>query len=115
MPQWRFDGFFFPPADSPRKGASGDWNRTEKLVEHEPINAGVTIITSWGFTSGRRTIKGVCTQLTRDTLISKWESASEGALIDGENRSVNARIINTRFSTIIPGFRYEYEITFIQR
>ncbi len=112
---WRFDGFDFPAADSPLRGRSGDWNRKEKLVEHEPINAGHTVLVSWGFTSGRRTISGICTQLTRDTLITKWENSDEGSLIDAEGRNVIARIIDAKFDTIIPGERYNYTLTFMER
>ena len=114
-PNWSFAGFEFPIEDSPVRGKSGEWNWEEKLVEHDPLNANVTILTSWGRRSARRTISGVCGEGIRDKMRSLQQDGTTGALIDSEDRSVQARIVRTDFNTLIPGLRYEYSLEFIQR
>lgn len=114
-PQWSFDTYEFPIADSPMRGGSDDVNVEEKLVYHELLQANVTIVTSWGFSSGRRTITGVCGQATRDQMRTFHQNGTVGTLRDGEDRSITARIIVANFVTIIPGLRYRYTLEFIQR
>lgn len=112
---WSFDGYEFPPEDCPAKGSSGDFNLEEKLVEHDPINADVTVLTSYGFRSRTRTISGTCGRVTRDTLRQKWQDGVVGTLIDAENRSIQARIIRATFETVQPDVLYRYTIEFMQR
>ena len=122
--QWTFDGYAFPYEDSPPPGQSDDWNLEEKLIEHDPLMANVTILTSWGFKSRRRTITGQCGLTTRDTIFAKWQAKIVGILIDGESRSITARITNAKFVTLRPVAslddqiytpRYEYQIEFMAR
>lgn len=118
--QWSFSGYSFPYEDSPTRGNSGDWNWEEKLIEHDPLMANVTILTSWGRKSARRTITGTCGQTTRDTLRQKHQDAEVGALVDGEGRSVQARIVRADFKTVLPvgvaaAKRYDYTIEFMER
>jgi hypothetical protein len=113
---WSFDGYDFPYADAPSKGSSNDWNREEKLVEHDPLSANVTILTSWGLKSARRTITGICGINTRNTMKAKYEAKIVGPLIDGERRQVNARITRADFETLSPiTLRFKYTIEFMQR
>lgn len=121
-PQWSFAGYTFPFADSPRKGGSEDFNPDEKLIEHDPLNANITILSSWGFTSARRTIQGTCSAISRDQLKALWLNRTVGTLIDAESRSVQARITNAKFETMIPEAAisvgsglYRYTITFRER
>lgn len=114
-PLWSFSTHTFPIEDSPSRGGGGEWNEDEKLVEHEPLNADVTILTTWGFKSRRRTIVGVCGVTTRDQMRALWRARTEGLLVDSENRQVEARIIKAQFTTVIPNLRYEYEIEFLER
>src|SRR3990172_10748758 len=107
--QWSFDGYDIPYADSPVRGSSGDWNEEEKLIEHDPLNANLTILTSWGFKSRRRSVQGTCGQLTRDTMLTKGRNRVTATLTDGEGRSISARIIRADFTTLLPvnpGARY---------
>ncbi len=122
-PQWSFAGYTFPYADSPKRGGSDDWNLREKLIEHDPLNANVTILTSWGFKSSVRTIQGICNAVSRDQLKSLWTSNTVGTLTDSEGRAVTAKITDAKFSTITPeavtigvgAGVYQYSITFMER
>lgn len=113
--QWSFATYTFPFADSPSRGGGDEWNEKEKLIEHDPLNASVTILTSWGFKSRRRTISGTCGAATRNQIRTFWRNATEGALVDSEDRSINARIVEAQFTTIIPNLRYNYSIEFLER
>ena len=112
---WVFSTYTFPVADSPGRGQSGDWNDEEKLIEHEPLNADVTVLTSWGFKSRDRAISGICGQATRDQMRAFHRNRTVDTLTDPEGRSVTARIVDTSFATIIPTGRYRYTITFKER
>ncbi len=112
---WVFSTYTFPTADSPGRGQSDEWNDEEKLVEHDPLNANVTILTSWGFRSRRRPISGVCGQMTRDQMRTFHRAGTVAALTDSEGRSITARIVRTDFQTIIPTGRYRYTIEFMER
>ncbi len=112
---WVFSTYTFPTADSPGRGQSDEWNDEEKLIEHEPLNADVTVLTSWGFKSRRRTISGICGQATRDQMRTFHRNATVDALTDPEGRSITARIVRAEFSTIIPTGRYRYTIEFKER
>lgn len=114
-PSWSFSTYTFPIEDSPTRGGGGEWNEDEKLVEHEPLNADVTILTSWGFKSRRRTITGTCGPTTRDQMRTFWRNRTEGDLLDSENRTVTARIIRAEFTSLIPNVRYTYSIEFLER
>lgn len=113
--QWSFATYTFPVADSPKRGGSGDWNWEEKLIEQDPLMANVTILTSWGRKSARRTITGTCGQTTRDSLRTLHQNATVGTLTDSEGRQVTCRIIRADFGTILPTDRYDYAIGFMQR
>lgn len=120
--QWSFGGYHFPFADSPVRGSSGEWDDEEKLVEHDPLVANITILTTWGFRSRRRTITGTCGDLTRDQIRTDQRAATVASLHDAEGRSVSARIISAKFTTVIPTAsavgrrgRYTYSITFLAR
>lgn len=126
MPQWSFSGYTFPVIDSPNKGRAGDWNREEKLVQHDPLVANVTILTSWGFKSRTRTITGSCGTVTRDTMLQKWTDGEVGILTDSEGRLITCRIVDAKFDTVLPKMalanecdasdgRYGYSITFMER
>lgn len=127
MQQWSFSDFTFPFEDSPSRGGSDDWSFEEKLIEHEPLAASVTILTSWGFRSRRRTISGTCSATTRDTLQDKQINGVVGALVDSEGRSNTARIVSARFVTFLPKTgvldcegnpadgRYRYSLEFLER
>ncbi len=112
---WVFSTYTFPTADSPGRGQSGEWNDEEKLVEHDPLNAAVTILTGWGFRSRRRVIGGICGQTTRDQMRAFQRNATVAALTDPEGRGVTARIVRAEFQTIIPTGRYKYTIEFMER
>ena len=112
---WVFSTYTFPAGDSPGRGQSDDWNDEEKLIEHDPLNADVTILTSWGFRSRTRTISGICNQTTRDAMRSFHRNKTVDTLTDPEGRSITARIVNTSFVTIIPTGRYRYTIEFKER
>lgn len=112
---WSFSTFTFPDEDSPGRGQSGEWNDEEKLIEQEPLNANVTVLTSWGFKSRRRTISGVCQQTMRDQMRTFQRNGTVGSLIDPEGRDMTARIVSAQFSTIIPTGRYNYTIEFLER
>jgi hypothetical protein len=126
--QWSFAGFTFPWEDSPEKRGADDWNWEEKLIEHEPLMASVTILTSWGFRSRNRTITGSCSATTRDTMQTFQLNGTVGALVDSEGRSMNARITKAKFVTQLPkdaalldcegnpaDGRYRYSIEFLER
>lgn len=113
--QWSFAGYTFPIQDSPPRGNSGDWNWEEKLVEHEPLNANVTILTSWGRKSAQRVVSGTCGKATRDQIRTFHQSGTVGTLEDAEGRQITCRVIRAEFSTLLPGVRYNYSITFIAR
>lgn len=113
--QWSFAGYIFPVEDSPSRGGSGDWNWREKLVEHDPLNANVTILTTWGRKSPRRVITGYCSQATRDKMRAFQQTATIGVLTDAEDRAVTARIIRADFTTLLPNTRFQYTIEFLQR
>jgi len=127
MLQWSFDGFAFPVADSPSKGNADDWSYEERLIEHNPLMSNTTVLTSLGFVSRRRSIRGTCSAATRDTLQTKQLARIVGVLIDSENRSVTCRIVRARFITLLPknsgvdceanaaGGRYSYAIEFLER
>lgn len=114
-PQWAFDTYEFPIADSPVRGGGGEVNVEEKLVEHDLLQADVTIITSWGFHSPRRTISGTCGQTTRDQMRTFHQNGTVGTLRDSENRSTTMRIVVAEFQTLIPGLRYRYKLEFVAR
>lgn len=114
-PNWSFAGYEFPIADSPARSGSGDWDLEEKLIEHDPLNANVTILTSWGMKSARRTITGTCGPATRDQMRTFHDNRTVGTLRDGENRSLQARIVSAGFTTQIPNVRYSYSLTFVER
>lgn len=112
---WTFATYTFPAADSPARGQSGDWNDEEKLIEHDPLNADVTILASWGFRSRTRSINGVCGPTTRDAMRTFQRNGTVGTLIDPEGRQVEARIVSAQFNTLIPTGRYRYAIEFKER
>lgn len=112
---WVFSTYTFPTADSPSRGQSGDWNDEEKLIEHDPLNADVTTLTSWGFKSRNRAISGVCGLTTRDQMRAFHRASTVATLTDPEGRSITARIVRTNFKTIIPTGRYRYTIEFLER
>lgn len=114
-PQWAFDTYEFPIIDSPERGGGGEWNLEEKLVEQDPLNANVTILTSWGQRSARRVITGTCGPATRNQMRSFHANTTTGTLRDSENRSRTARIVRADFDTIIPNVRYKYTIEFVER
>jgi len=125
--QWEFSGYTFPYIDSPSKRGAGDWNKEEKVVQHDPLMANISTLTSWGFKSRTRSITGECGTVTRDTINTKWEDLEIGDLTDSEGRKVTCRIINARFDTQLPKMsnqdiacdpndgRYKYTITFMER
>ncbi len=112
---WTFSTYPLPTADSPARGQSGEWNDEEKLIEHEPLNADVTILASWGFRSRSRTISGICGQATRDAMRAFHRNRTVADLTDPEGRTVQARITKTGFNTLIPTGRYRYTIEFKER
>lgn len=104
------------------RGSSGDWDDEEKLVQHDPLVANITILTSWGFRSRKRIITGTCGDLTRDQIRTDQRAAVVADLHDAEGRTVSARIITAQFTTVIPTAsavgrrgRYTYNITFLAR
>lgn len=113
--QWSFATYTFPYADSPTRGKSGEWNLEEKLIEQDPLMANVTVLSSWGFRSGRRTIVGTCNQTTRDSLRALHANLTAGDLTDSEGRATRCRIVRADFDTILPTDRYDYSIEFVQR
>lgn len=120
--QWSFATWTFPYEDSPARGESGDWNDDEKLIEHDPLMADVTVLTSWGFRSRRRVITGSCGDDTRDAIRTLHRNRTTGTLTDAEGRAVEARIVRADFSTVLPTAavagkrgRYRYTIEFIER
>ncbi len=120
--QWSFGSYHFPFADSPVRGSSGEWDDEEKLIEHDPLVANVTILTSWGFRSRKRIITGTCGDLTRDQIRTDQRAALVADLHDAEGRTVSARIVSAKFTTVIPTAsapgrrgRYTYNITFMAR
>ncbi len=112
---WVFSTYTLPAGDSPTRGNSGEWNDEEKLIEHDPLNADVTILTSWGFRSRTRIISGICNQTTRDAMRSFHRNKTVDTLTDPEGRGVEARITAATFQTIIPTGRYRYTIEFKER
>ncbi len=112
---WVFSSYTLPAGDSPSRGNSGDWNDEEKLIEHEPLNADVSILTSWGFKSRNRTISGICNMATRDQMRAFHRNAVVDTLTDPEGRSIEARIVAANFQTLIPTGRYRYTIEFKER
>lgn len=114
-PNWSFAGYTLPVEDSPVRGGGGEWNSEEKLIEQDPLMASVTILTSWGFTSSRRTITGTCGPTTRDQMRTLRLAGTVGVLQDSEERAVTCRIVRAEFVTIIPSIRYDYVIEFLER
>ncbi len=112
---WVFSTYTLPAGDSPTRGNSGEWNDEEKLIEHDPLNADVTILTSWGFRSRTRSISGICSQATRDAMRTFHRNKTVDTLTDPEGRSVEARIVRANFHTLIPTGRYRYTIEFMER
>ena len=112
---WTFSTYTFPTADSPARGLSGEWNDEEKLIEHAPLNADVTILASWGFRSRSRSINGICGSATRDAMRTFHRDGTVGTLTDPEGRTIQARIVKTQFNTLIPTGRYRYTIEFKER
>ena len=112
---WVFSTLTLPAGDSPTRGNSGDWNDEEKLIEHDPLNADVTILTSWGFRSRTRSISGICNLATRDSLRTFHRNKTVDTLTDPEGRSITARIVSANFQTLIPTGRYRYTIEFMER
>ena len=113
--QWSFAGYIFPIQDSPTRGNSGDWNVEEKLVEHDPLNANVTVLTTWGRKSARRIITGTCNATTRDQMRTFQAAGTVGTLEDAEERQFQARLIRADFTTLLPGERYTYTLEFLER
>lgn len=120
--QWSFGSYHFPFEDSPPRGSSGDWDDEEKLIEHDPLVANVTVLTSWGFRSRTRTITGTCGEVTRDQIRTDQRAATVANLHDTEGRIVSARIVSARFVSVIPTAgengqrgRYNYTIAFLAR
>ncbi len=120
--QWSFGSYHFPVEDSPPRGSSGEWDDEEKLIEHDPLVANITILTSWGFRSRKRTITGTCGSVTREQIRTDQRAATIADLHDVEGRTVSARIVSARFVTVIPTAgvagrlgRYTYTITFMAR
>jgi len=125
--QWEFSGYIFPYIDSPTKRGAGDWNKEEKVVQHDPLNANISTLTSWGFKSRTRTITGECGVTTRDTINAKWEALEVGGLTDSEGRKITCRITAAKFDTQLPKManqagdcatndgRYKYTISFMER
>lgn len=114
-PSWSFAGYTFPIADSPVRGGGGEWDSDEKLIEQDPLMANVTILTSWGFKSARRTITGTCGPTTRNQIRTLRTALTVGDLTDSEDRTVTCRITRAEFNTMIPNLRYDYVIEFTQR
>ncbi len=112
---WVFSTYTHPTADSPGRGQSGEWNDEEKLIEHDPLMADVTVLASWGFRSRSRTISGICSQATRDAMRTFHRNRTIGTLTDPEGRTVEARITSAGFHTIIPTGKYRYVIEFMER
>ncbi len=113
--QWSFAGYTFPIIDSPTRGGGDDWNLEEKLVEQDPLMANVTILTTWGQKSARRTISGACGQTTRDQMRTFHQNRTVGTLSDSEGREVTCRIVSANFVTVLPIDRYNFQIEFVQR
>jgi hypothetical protein len=114
-PNWSFAGYTFPIEDSPVRGGGGEWDSEEKLIEQDPLMANVTILTSWGERSARRTITGTCGKTTRDQIRTLRTARTVGVLQDSEDRTVTCRIVRATFSTILPSLRYDYQIEFMER
>lgn len=114
-PNWSFAGYEFPIEDSPVRGSGGEWNRETKDIEHDPLMADVTILTTWGVRSARRVVGGTCGQTTRDQLRALHEGLTVGDLSDSEGRVMSARLLRADFSTMLPGTRYQYTLEFIGR
>lgn len=113
--QWSFATLTFPVEDSPSRGKSGEWDWEEKLIEQDPLMANVTILTSWGRKSARRTISGTCSQNTRDTLRTLHQNGTVGTLTDSEGRQVTCRIVRHSFNVLLPSTRYDYTLEFLAR
>lgn len=115
--QFSFGDYTFPVEDSPSRGGAGEWTLDEKLIEQDPLMASVTILTSWGFRSRRRTISGLCGEVTRDDLKLKHTNKLVGAFVDGEAVSVTCRIIKSDFITLSTSEtpRFSYVVTFMER
>lgn len=118
--QVRFDDYTFPLADSPSPGGAGEWNMEEKLVQQDPLNSNVTILTSWGFRSRTRTISGVCGRRTRDVMRDKYRNKVVADYVDAEGQAVRCRIVAQEFQTIHTAddpdaSLYKYTITFMER
>jgi hypothetical protein len=112
---WAFAGYTFPVECQPARRGAGEWNRARKTVIHQPINSDTDVITDFGFTSGRRTIRGSCTQAFRNQMRSFFGGRTIGNLVDGEGQSQSAQILELDFQEVLPGLLYEYTITFIAR
>jgi len=115
MTAWTFDGYTFPVDSQPERGGAGEWNYEEKAVYQSPLNGTTDIITSFGFKSSRRTIRGRCNQAMRDAMRGKQTSRVTGLLTDADGGSVSARIEKATFKELFPGGRYSYDILFCAR
>lgn len=112
---WEYNGYVFPADSQPRRGGAGEWNRKRKAVIHEPINSTIDVITNLGFNSGRRTIRGRCSQAFRDQIRTFFGALTVGDLIDADGQTQSAQILEQDFQQMLPTHRYEYSITFIAR
>ena len=126
--QWSFAGYTFPWEDSPERGGADDWSYEQKIIEHEPLMANVTVTTDWGVRSRRRTIRGSCSATTRDALQAFQLNNTVGDLVDSEDRTIRAKIQKAKFVTQLvkdtalldcdgnpTGGRYKYSMEFLER
>jgi hypothetical protein len=113
---WAFAGYPFPTMCQPERArGAGWWNRTRKVVIQEPINATITVLTDYGFTSGRREITGVCNPAFRNQMQSFFTNRTIGNLVDEEGASQSAQILEGEFKEMIPSQLYSYRLLFIAR
>ena len=112
---WAYAGYTFAAADQPTRGGAGEWNNERKVVIHTPINSNTDVITDFGRTSSRRTIKGRCGQGFRNQMRTFYNNQTIGNLVDGDGESQSAQILEITFDEVIPGVRWEYTITLIAR
>lgn len=111
--KWTFAGYAFPSDSLPSDG--GDWDYGEKVIEHEPLGADVTVVTSLGFKSDTRVVAGDCSRDFRDNIKSLQRNLTVGDLVDGEGRTVSARIMVSSFQGMNTNRRFKYSITFKAR
>ena len=115
MIQWTFAGYTFPVDSQPQREGAGEWNVEEKAAYHTPLNSDKDVITSFGFKSARRTIRGRCSKAFRDAMRAKQTSRVTGSLTDADGGSKSCRIEKAMFKELFPGGRYSYDITFCAR